>query len=194
MKIIYMMGKSSSGKDTIFGILKKRLDVSTYVMYTDRPKREGEVDGEAYNFLSKEDMKQYVEGEKKNQLIESRTYQTVQGPWTYATIADKQFTSQKDMIMLGTLESYSKIKEYFCKKDSIQMVPIYIEVPDRERLKRAIKREDEEKDPHYLEICRRFVADSHDFSEENIKKAGIQKRFQNNDLYECVKEIADYLK
>ena len=33
-----------------------------------------------------------------------------------------------------------------------------------------------------------------DFSEENILKAGIWKRFRNHNLDECVKEIVNYIK
>jgi len=189
MKIIYIMGKSSSGKDTIFKIIKNKLDVNTYVMYTTRPIREGEIPGETYHYISDEEMKKYINGEMKNKLIESRTYQTVHGPWTYATIADSQFDAKKDMIMLGTLESYNKMKEHF--KD--ELIPIYIEVEDGLRLERALKREREQKKPKYAELCRRFLADSEDFSEENIKKAGIEKRFQNIELDKCVEEIIKYL-
>lgn len=190
MKIIYIMGKSSSGKDTIFNIIKNKLDVNTYVMYTTRPIRKGEIPGETYHYITNEEMKKYINGEMENKLIESRTYQTVHGPWTYATIADSQFDSQKDMIMLGTLESYNKMKQHF--KD--ELIPIYIEVEDGLRLERALKREREQKQPKYAELCRRFLADSEDFSEENIKNAGIEKRFQNLELDRCVDEIIKYLK
>jgi len=43
-------------------------------------------------------------------------------------------------------------------------------------------------------MCRRFIADQSDFSEENIQSAGIEKRFQNKDLDICVKEIVNYIK
>lgn len=189
MKIIYIMGKSSSGKDTIFNVIKNKLKVNTYVMYTTRPIREGEKEGITYNYISDDEMQEYIDGKKKNKLIESRTYQTIHGPWTYATIADEQFRSNKDLIMLGTLESYNNIKKYF--KECV--IPIYVEVEDGIRLERALKREREQKQPKYTELCRRFIADSKDFSEENIKKAGIQKRFQNNNLDKCVNDIVDYI-
>ena len=189
MNIIYLMGKSSSGKDTIFNIIKNKLKVNTYIMYTTRPIREGEVPGETYNYISDKEMQEYVEGKNKNKLIESRTYQTIHGPWTYATIADEQFNTQEDLIMLGTLESYNKVKEYF--KDKV--IPIYIEVEDGIRLERALKREKEQKEPKYTELCRRFLADSKDFSEENIKNAGIEKRFQNIELHRCIDEIIEYI-
>lgn len=193
MKIIYIMGKSSSGKDTIYNVLKQKLDMSTYVMYTTRPIRDGEVDGETYNFIEQDEMREYIEGSKSESVIEYRTYQTVHGPWTYATINDGQFGSGKDMIMLGTLESYKKIREYFDNKQNVDLLPIYVEVPDNIRLKRAIEREEKEKSPKYVELCRRFIADSKDFSEENLQKVGIGKRFQNLDLDKCVNEILDYI-
>ena len=187
MKIIYIMGKSSSGKDTIFKKLKEKLDVNTYVMYTTRPIREGEKEGVTYHYISNEKMQRYIDGKENNKLIEYRTYQTVHGPWTYATIADEQFKNNKDMIMLGTLESYEQMKKHFAK----ELLPIYIEVEDGLRLERALKREREQKEPKYAELCRRFLADSKDFSEENLKKAGITKRFQNIDLDKCLSEILE---
>ena len=187
MKIVYIMGKSSSGKDTIFKKLKEKLNFNTYIMYTTRPIREGEKEGVTYHYISNEKMQRYIEGKEKEKLIEYRTYQTVHGPWTYATIADEQFQSDKNMLMLGTLESYEKMKDIF--KD--ELIPIYIEVEDGLRLERAIKRERQEKEPKYAELCRRFLADSKDFSEENLKKAGINKRFENIDLEKCIKEIEE---
>ncbi|MBQ2937684.1 MAG: guanylate kinase [Clostridia bacterium] len=187
------MGKSSSGKDTIYGVLKQKLDVSTYVMYTTRPIRDGEIDGVTYNFIDCDEMREYVEGGKSESVIEYRTYQTVYGPWTYATINDGQFGSGKDMLMLGTLESYKKVREYFDGNQNVDLLPIYVEVPDNIRLKRAIEREEKECSPKYVELCRRFIADSRDFSEENLQKVGIGKRFQNLDLYKCVNEIVDYI-
>ena len=190
MKIVYIMGKSSSGKDTIYKKLNEKLDFNTYIMYTTRPIREGEKEGITYHYISNEKMQRYIDGKEKEKLIEYRTYQTVQGPWTYATIADKQFQSDKNMLMLGTLESYQNMKEIFKN----ELIPIYIEVEDGIRLERAIKRERQEKQPKYAELCRRFLADSKDFSEENLKKAGIDKRFQNIDLNECINEIKQEIK
>lgn len=187
MKIIYIMGKSSSGKDTIYKKLKEKLDVSTYVMYTTRPIRKGEIEGITYYYISNQEMNEYINNEKEDKLIEYRTYRTVHGPWTYATIADKQFKTDKNMLMLGTIESYEKMKQYF--KD--ELIPIYIEVEDGIRLERALKREKEQKQPKYEELCRRFLADSKDFSEENLKKAGIDKRFENIELEKCINEILE---
>lgn len=193
MKIIYIVGKSSVGKDTIYQILKKKMNIKTYVMYTTRPIRTGEKNGIDYYYLKQEEMEKYI-NEFDSKVMEYRTYNTVYGPWTYATIIDKQFDSNEDLLMEGTLESYNAVKKYFKNNDKIEVVPIYIEVDDGIRLERALKREREQEKPKYEELCRRFLADSKDFSEDKIIESGITKRFQNVDLDECIKEIVDYIK
>ena len=74
------------------------------------------------------------------------------------------------------------------------MVPVYIEVEDGLRLARAVERERRQAEPKYAELCRRFLADAEDFSEKNLKKAGISRRFVNNGLAECLSEIEAYIR
>lgn len=193
MKIIYIIGKSSVGKDTIYQILKKKMNLKTYVMYTTRPIRTGEKNGIDYYYLKQEEMEKYI-NEIDSKVMEYRTYNTVYGPWTYATIMDKQFKSDNDLLMEGTLESYNAVRMYFENDKKINVIPIYIEVDDGIRLERALKREKEQENPKYEELCRRFLADSQDFSEEKIEESGIEKRFQNINLDDCVKEIIEYIK
>ena len=93
-------------------------------------------------------------------------------------------------LMIGTLESYLALRAYY---GADKVVPVYIEVEDGERLQRALDRERSEKMPKYRELCRRFLADCEDFSEEKIAEAGITKRFYNDDLQRCRQEIEEYL-
>ena len=101
---------------------------------------------------------------------------------------DGQFNVADDesCLMIGTLESYEKMCTYF---EAGKMVPVYIEVPDGIRLLRAVKREENQKKPNYREVCRRYLADEKDFSEENLERLGITKRYQNTDMEICVEEI-----
>ena len=69
------------------------------------------------------------------------------------------------------------------------MYPVYIEVPDGIRLLRSVKREENQKKPNYREVCRRYLADEKDFSEENLERLGITKRYQNTDMEMCLEEI-----
>ncbi len=90
--------------------------------------------------------------------------------------------------MPGTLESYQQLKAYFGEQ---ALVPVYVEVEDGERLIRAIRREQEEQKPRYAEVCRRFLADAEDFSEEKLRDAGIVKRYNNDDFERCLQEILE---
>ena len=186
-KIYYIMGKSSSGKDTMYKELQKRFPaLKRVVLYTTRPVREGERDGVEYFFVSQERLEQF---QREGRLIELRTYHTVCGDWKYATVDDGQIRlGEADYLMIGTLESYQKMKEYF---GETVLVPIYIEVEDGERLSRALERERRQMVPRYDELCRRFLADKEDFSEENLRKAGITRRYRNQDQLQCLEEIAE---
>ena len=185
-RIYYLLGKSATGKDTLYKeILKRRPKLRTVTMYTTRPIREGETDGVEYFFTGREELERQLASGK---VIESRTYQTIAGPWTYYTVDDGQFNVADDesCLMIGTLESYEKMCTYF---ESGKMFPVYIEVPDGIRLLRAVKREENQKKPNYREVCRRYLADEKDFSEENLERLGITKRYQNTDMEMCVEEI-----
>lgn len=188
-KICYIMGKSASGKDSIFKELKCRFsEYKGVVLYTTRPIREGETDGVEYHFVEEDRL---CELEREGRVIEQRAYQTRHGIWRYFTVDDGQIDLQgNNYLMIGTLESYEKMRNYFGKD---VMVPVYVEVEDGERLKRALVRERMQKEPKYAEMCRRFLADETDFSEENLKRAGIDKKFQNMNLMECINEIGVYL-
>ena len=75
-KIFYIMGKSSSGKDTIYNRLRidEGLKLSNLILYTTRPMREGEIQGREYHFVTDE---RFCQLEKEGKVIEARTYQTV---------------------------------------------------------------------------------------------------------------------
>ena len=189
-KIIYLMGKSSSGKDTIFKRLlaDKALGLKNIVPYTTRPIREGEKDGQEYFFTYETGYRNLKE---QGKVIEERAYNTCHGLWRYFTVEDGQVEQQSgNCLMIGTLESYLRLKDYF---GADKILPVMIELDDGKRLQRALDREMRQENPKYEEMCRRFLADNADFAEEKIKEAGITIRFQNYDLEKCLKEIRAYV-
>ena len=190
-KIFYLMGKSASGKDTIFRHLQEDGEFSfqTVVPYTTRPIRTGEVDGEDYFFTDEAGLEKI---RQEGKLIELRTYQTAHGPWNYFTVDDGQFDlAQSSYLMIGTLESYRSLRAYF---GGTRLVPIFIDLDDGLRLQRALDRERAQEAPKYKEMCRRYMADLEDFTEEKIAEAAIDIRFYNNDLMECIDQIKAYIR
>ena len=189
-KIYCIMGKSSTGKDTLFKKILNdpKLCLKTIVPYTTRPIRSGEKNGVEYFFCSEEQVKTL---EQEGKIIELREYHTVHGIWKYFTVDDGQVQlSHQNYLMIGTLESYRKIRDYYGKQN---VIPIYIEVEDGERLSRALSRERVQKQPKYEELCRRFLADAADFAEEKLKEAGITRRFVNDRMEETEKEIREVI-
>ena len=184
------MGKSSSGKDTLYKKLMGDEDLSlqTLVMYTTRPIREGEMEGREYHFVSEEKMRSLRD---EGRLIEVRTYPTMHGDWHYFTVDDGSVDLDKNnYLLIGTLESFVKIREYFGQE---KVIPLMLETDDGDRLQRALNRERRQKQPKYSEMCRRFLADEADFSEAKKKAAAIQKEFRNDDLRNCFEEMKAYI-
>ena len=90
-----------------------------------------------------------------------------------------------DYLVIGTLESYEKMRGFYGEEN---LVPLYVEVEDGERLQRALAREREQREPN----MRRCAGDSwrmrRDFSEENLARLGIRERFSNRDKEKCLDE------
>jgi guanylate kinase len=155
------------------------------ILYTTRPIRTGEKEGRQYHFTDETGLNAF---RKAGKVIEERTYQTIAGPWTYATVDNGLDPRKTNYLAIGTLVSYIKVRDYF---GSDLVIPIYIDVSDKNLLTRAMHREADQENPRYKEMCRRFLADSEDFDEEKITAAGITRRYDNNGpLDDCVAEIA----
>ena len=190
-KLFCIMGKSATGKDHIYRALLKN-DVpllEPLILYTTRPMRRGETDGREYHFI---DAERLEEMRKQGHVIEERVYQTVCGPWHYATVDDGSVDlAHHSYLSIGTLESFVRLRQYYGTE---QVVPLYIETEDGLRLAHALQRERKQPEPNYAELCRRYLADCEDFSEEKIEAAGIgiEERIPNNDtLQGCILRVQE---
>lgn len=186
-KIFCIIGQSASGKDSvcrkIFNVEKiDKIGLKQNIMYTTRPMRSGEVDGVEYHFVDDAYLKKYQDW---GRVVECRTYNTVFGEWNYFTLAESFNLEKNDYLLTNTLEGFKALRNYF--GDDV-VIPIYIYVSDITRLKRSLVREE---NPNCKEICRRFLADEHDFCPEKILAAQIpiENCFENIDLDITAKEI-----
>ena len=189
-EIIFLMGKSATGKDHIYEQLAhdEQLHLKRITMYTTRPMRAGEAEGVEYHFVNDDEAARL---EKEGKIIEMRCYDTVIGVWKYFTADDGQIDLEAgNYLMIGTLEAYEKMIQYYGAE---KIIPLYIEVEDGERLSRALARERQQAQPKYKELCRRFLADEEDFSEEKLGRLGITRRFCNEDIEHCLGEITEVI-
>ena len=185
------MGKSATGKDHIYKELLQDASLRLFplVLYTTRPMREGEQNGREYWFVDETRLETL---RREGRIIEERVYDTVYGPWRYFTADEGIDLSGRDYLGIGTLESYQPLVRYFGQD---ALVPLYIETEDGIRLQRAMKREAKQNPPKYDEMCRRFLADGEDFSEEKLAEAGITRRFSNNGaLKDCIGSVSEAIR
>lgn len=188
--IFCIIGKSSTGKDCFFKQLLKDQPVplSTLITYTTRPIRDHETEGVEYHFRTADEFKKM---QAEGRVIEFRCYHTVYGDWYYFTADDGQITDDgRNFLLSSTLEGYNNLVAFY---GSERVVPLYVEVEDGERLIRAIARERTQAVPKYVEMCRRFIADSADFAEDKILESGITRRYINDDFDRCLAEMEDEL-
>ncbi|MCR5015327.1 MAG: guanylate kinase [Ruminococcus sp.] len=187
-RIFCIMGKSSSGKDSLYTAIIGSLALTPLVIYTTRPMRENEKEGREYHFV---DRPTFERMSAEGRVIESRTYHTKLGDWTYFTANDSIDLDAHSYAVIGTLESFVPIRDYF---GANRVVPLYVEVEDGERLARAVERERREEVPKYTELCRRFIADTEDFSDGKLAAAGVDRRFDNTGSFnECLNEMKKYI-
>lgn len=188
-----ILGKSCSGKDTLYKLLlaDASLALKPLVTYTTRPIRATEVHGIDYFFVTPAALRDF---EAEGLLIEERIYQTVHGPWHYATVADHQFRQgHGDYLSIVTLDAFVKLRDKF---GADRVIPLYVQTEDSVLLQRALSREALQAQPNYKEVCRRFLADAEDFSESALEAAGIRasERFMNEDLTVCAQALAHKIK
>lgn len=162
-KIFCIVGKSCSGKDTFYNRILdlKQPGLRPVIPYTTRPMRKGEIDGQNYHFVTGKQLDQYLAGD---QIIELREYFTTQGYWSYFTL---RFDLDSDRLLITTLEGAESLINFY-GQPAVRVV--YLHVDDRTRLMRCINREDCQENPDYAEVCRRFLADQEDFSQENLAR------------------------
>lgn len=182
MKIYFLVGQSSTGKDTIKAeLLSTMPNLKDYTYCTTRPMRDGEVDGREYFFKTHEE---YEKDLASGVVIENRVYNFNGNlPVVYYSLAKE--IDEESYIVVGTPNMCHSYIEYY---GSDIVKPIFIVVPDRERLIRAIKREDNNKG-NYKEVARRFYDEFNEYTTENILSLQGVVYVNNDYLEDCVEDI-----
>lgn len=156
--IYILFGKSGVGKTTVFKSLveDEELGLTPIITCTTRPPREGEVNEVDYYFISKEE---FMDLKESGELMESTSYTVANGDtWYYGSLF-KDFTDQKDKIIIANPDGVKAITEK-CRKYDIPTSAILIKTDDNRRMLRLQRRGDD-----IEEIRRRMVTDEKDFAD-----------------------------
>lgn len=130
--MIILVGESASGKSTIQNVLVSRYGYKKYPSYTTRPKRENEINGKDYFFVSEE---QFTEKEKDKGFVETAQYYK----WYYGTPVE---ALKEDAVLVLTPKGFRQVKRIAdeMQDNLFSLHSFYIYVPRRDRLVKMLSR------------------------------------------------------
>ncbi|MDX9970844.1 MAG: GTPase [Candidatus Gracilibacteria bacterium] len=133
-KLFLIVGPSGSGKSSVLKAIKKRYRGFVYpVSFTTRPIRDGEVEGEVYNFISVDDFKRKIDA---GDFLE---YAVVHGTNYYGT--DKKtiidaLSGGAVVVREVDVQGFLSIKSIVPKEN---LVSIFIDLGDEKELEERIR-------------------------------------------------------
>lgn len=172
--IIALFGGSGSGKDSLKNMVYATVDnVYKIIRCTTRTKRDNETEGEDYNFLTPEE---FAEKVGNGDMLEAVSFNN----WFYGTDIHNLKTNG---INIGAFDPFSI--ECLLKDSRLKVYPFKVEASDKERLIRALNRED---NPNCQEICRRYLEDNKDlcdipFEYKTLKNETIFDLHENKEFF-----------
>jgi guanylate kinase len=174
--LVLLSGVSGAGKDTIKNELIKRMDnVVSMPSYTDRQPREGEVNGQIYNFITTQEFEERI---KNNEFYEySVHHEHYYG--TSKEILNKTIESGKIIVKDIEVNGTENLLKIF--KNNMDIVTIFLRVP-KDELRRRLEHRIEKASLKEIELrLNRF-----DYEESKI---GIYDYVLKNDNLEKTVQI-----
>ena len=176
--IVCLVGKSAAGKDSIAYLLSRQPGWHSVVSCTTRPKRDYEINGTHYYFLTNEEFAQKV---VNGDMLEATYF----NDWHYGTMKSDLI----DGINVGVWnpEGYDCLRETVKFDKDVKLMAYYIQCEDKTRLLRSLNRE---KHPDVHEIVRRFQADEEDFEWlDNDDEIEVLWNEKDSDMIKCFQRI-----
>lgn len=165
IKIVVVLGKSCSGKNTVVNKLVKEHNFKEIVPYTTRPIRDKEVYGITYHYISEEEFINKIEDDF---FAEWTKYKTNEGVWYYGSSKECYEEHSENSVIILNPVAYKKLlfKGYDVKA-------IYIYANNKTIRKRMSQRKDDKEESE-----RRFSTDANDFKGLECE---VDKIVYNND-------------
>lgn len=160
--LLIIGGKSGSGKDSVIKEFEKN-GWKRIVKYTNRPKREGKIDGVDYHFVT-------IDFMKEESFFSEESFTVASGDTWYYGISSEDlykslFTDKKNnYVIIMTPIEYKRLNKILYITKGIDYISVQIDIPDDIRRERLIKRGDD-----IEEINRRIKADNKDFEGWELK-------------------------
>lgn len=160
--LLILIGKSGSGKDSVAKHLAQN-GWERIVKYTDRPKRQNEIDGVDYHFYYSEDLSHLIE---IGSFISVQTFRVYNGDyWRYAIDFESfedAIKDEKNAVLIATPHECDNIFNFVEENEGLDNIKVlYLRATRGVRKERLLKRGDNLK-----EIKRRLDADAEDFTDD----------------------------
>ena len=182
-KVVTLSGKAGAGKDRLMHEVRKIMpELHEIISCTTRPKREGEIDGVNYHFLTHDEFSERL---NNGTMVEA----TVFNDWCYGTCLEHMSPTEVNIGVYNP-EGVSILQ---CMPE-VQIYPIFINASDKTRLLRQLNRES---NPNVKEIIRRFGADEEDFSPSNLIDIEFKQTINNDGyygLFQLTEELAHIIR
>ncbi len=127
--LVILSGPSGSGKDTVLDCVHKRdiIPIQRSVSMTTREKRDGEIDGVDYYFVTKEYFEKQI---KEKNMLESAVYSsnyygTPKGP------VDRWLSENKTVVLKIEVQGAEKIKRMYPESVSIFIMPPSMQILEK---------------------------------------------------------------
>ena len=158
IKLIAIIGRSASGKDFLFRhTLKNNPNLNPVIHYTTRPRRDGEVEGKDYFFVTE------TEFQRKENNYEFFSITSFRD-WRYG-VDSNSFDLNK--INIGIFNPFEISQLYGFFRDKFHIIIIETQADELSRYRRSLERLQPFDEEGLQEMCRRNFADKEDF--ESIK-------------------------
>ena len=175
--LVILSGVAGAGKDTIKKELIKRMEnVESLPSFTSRPMREGDIEGQTYNFVSKEEFENMIKNDEFYEYdIHHNEYYG-----TSKKILNEKIKSGKIIVKDIDVNGTEHLKELL--KQDTEIITIFLRVPKEELRKRLENRVDKPKEEEIILRLNRF-----DYEESKINLYDYV--LKNNDLEKTVQII-----
>lgn len=137
--LVILSGPSGSGKDTVLDCIHKRdIPIQRSISMTTRKKRDGEIDGVDYYFVTKEYFEKQISEKKmlESALYSSNYYGTPKGP------IDRWLDEGKTVVLKIEVQGAEKIKKMYPDSVSIFIMPPSMQILERRLRKRETDSEE----------------------------------------------------
>ena len=172
MKIIVLMGKTASGKDTVARYLYSEYGIQPIISYTTRDKRESEIDGREHWFVDDKKMDELLE-DKENLLA------FMENPKTGRRYCASTQGLNKDTTYLYIINPIA-YERMIRDNPDLDTIVIFCDLPEDEIIKRAEERGD---DPDIVKARLDDERDEFDSFRKNHFEDVKDKSDENSNLY-----------